>query len=93
MYVSLFYNCKYLHSKRRAITTLEICQKKNGFRETVLLVYLIKTDRDLLHECGFDIRDIDRLCLELKNILLDHNKEYVDHIKNQEESNIEKCLG
>ena len=47
----------------------------------------------MLHECGYVKRDIDRLCLESENTLLDHNEEYLDHIINQEEANIERVLG
>ena len=62
------------------------------YREVVLLIFLIKNDKDLLLEIGFSERDINSLNKEFKNILLELNEEYLDHIKNQEEAIIEKIL-
>ena len=42
----------------------DLLESISDSRKIVLSVYLIKNDRDLLHECGFVKRDIDRLCLE-----------------------------
>ena len=53
---------------------------------------LVKNDQDLLHENGFSERDINRLNLEFRNNLLEQNEEYLDYIKNEEESAIEKFL-
>ena len=36
--------------------------------------------------------DINRSNKEFKNILMEQNEENLDHIKNQEESNIERIL-
>ena len=36
--------------------------------------------------------DINRLNLEFKNILMEQSEEYLDYIKNEEESIIEKIL-
>ena len=63
-----------------------------NYRKVVLLIFLIKNDRDLLLEIGFSERDINSLNKEFKNILLELNEEYLDHIKNQEEAFIEKIL-
>ena len=41
---------------------------------------------------GFNKNDINRLNLEFKNILLEEHEEYLDYIKNEEESIIEKIL-
>ena len=39
-----------------------------------------------LYECGFLKGDINFLYKDFKNVLLELNKEYMDHNKNQEES-------
>ena len=63
-----------------------------NYRKVILLIFLIKNDKDLLLEIGFSERDINSLNKEFKNILLELNEEYLDHIKNQEETIIEKIL-
>ena len=55
-------------------------------------MFLIKKDDNFLYECGFLRGDINFLYKEFKKILLELNEEYLDHIKNQEESIIEKIL-
>jgi len=62
------------------------------YRKIVLLIFLIQTDNNLLKELGFNKNDINRLNLELKNILLEGHEDYLDYIKHQEESVIEKFL-
>ena len=62
------------------------------YKKVVLLIFLIKNDVNLLYECGFLKGDIHYLYKEFKNILLELNEEYVDHIKNEEGSIIEKIL-
>ena len=62
------------------------------YRKIVLLIFLIQNDKNLLREVGFSERDINRLKLECKNILMKQNEEYLDYIKNEEESIIEKIL-
>ena len=62
------------------------------YRKIVFLLFLIKNDKDLLHEVGFSERDINRLNLEFKNILIDQHEKYLDSIKNEEESIIERFL-
>ena len=63
-----------------------------NYRKVLLLIFLIKNDKDLLLEIGFSERDINSLNKEFKNFLLELNEEYLDHIKNQEEAIIEKIL-
>ena len=58
----------------------------------MLLTFLIKNDADLLNECGYFKNDINSLNKQLKNILMEQNEEYLDHIKTREESIIEKIL-
>ena len=55
-------------------------------------MFLIKNDVDFLLECGFLKNDINRLNKVFKNFLVEQNEEYLDSIKNQEESIIEKIL-
>ena len=71
---------------------------KNSFesipdqRKIVIIRFLIKNDVDILSECADIKGDINRLCLEFKNVLLEQNEEYLDYIKNEEEISIEKTL-
>ena len=62
------------------------------YRKIVLLIFLFQNDKNLLHEVGFSQRDINRLSLEFKNILLEEFEEYLSYIKNEEESVLEKFL-
>ena len=62
------------------------------YRKIVFLLFLIKNDKDLLREVGFSERDINHLNLEFKNILIDQHEKYLDYIKNEEESIIERFL-
>ena len=62
------------------------------YRKKVILMFLIKNDNALLTECGFLKDDINCLNLEFKNILMEQNEEYLDYIKNEAESIIEKIL-
>ena len=52
------------------------------YRKIVLLIFLIKNDKDLLHEFGFSERDINRLNVEFKNILMNQHEEYLDYVRN-----------
>ena len=62
------------------------------YRKIVLLMFLIRDDKNLLKEVGFSKNDINFLSLEFKNILLEEYEEYLDYIKNEEESVIERFL-
>ena len=62
------------------------------YKKIVLLIFLIKSDIDLLYENGFLKNDNNRLNIEFKKILLDQSEEYLNHVKNQEESITEKIL-
>ena len=53
-------------------------------------MFSIKNDVDLLIECGYLKNDIIRLILEFKNKLMEQIEEYLNHIKNHEESIIER---
>ena len=69
-----------------------IFESISDYRKIVLLVFLIQNDKKLLKEIGFSKNDINRLNLEFKNILSEGYEEYLDYIKNEEESVIEKFL-
>ena len=70
----------------------ELFESIPDYRKIVLIMFLIKNDVNFLYECGFLKGDINFLYKELKNILLELNEDYLDHIKNQEENNLEKFL-
>ena len=59
------------------------------YRKIVLLMFLNKNDVDFLYECGFSKGDIHYLYKKFKNILLELNEEYLDHIEDKEEPIIE----
>ena len=62
------------------------------YKKIVLLMFLIKIDLNFLYECGFLKGDIDFLYKKFKNILLELNEDYLDYIKNKEESTLAKFL-
>ena len=62
------------------------------YKKIVLLISLIQNDENLLHEIGFSERDINHLILEFKKSLIDQHEEYLDYVKNKEESILEKFL-
>ena len=70
----------------------DLFESIHDYKKIVLLIFLIQNDRNLLTEIGFSKNDINRLILKFKKILLELNEEYLDHVKNQEESILEKFL-
>ena len=62
------------------------------YKKIVLLMFIIKNDVNILYECGFLKGDINFLYKEFKNILLEMNEDYLDYIKNEVESIIERIL-
>ena len=70
----------------------DIFESIHDYRKTVLLIFLIQNDINLLKEIGFSKNDINLLNLEFKNILLEEFEDYLDYIKDQEESILEKFL-
>ena len=62
------------------------------YRKILLLIFLIQNDRGLLKKCGLSKKDVDRLDLQFRNILMEENYENLDYIKNEEESIIENTL-
>ena len=62
------------------------------YRKIVLLIYLIQNDKNLLKEIGFSKKDINHLNFQFKNILIEEHENFLDYIKDQEESILEKFL-
>ena len=62
------------------------------YKKIVLLIFLIQNDKNLIKEIGFSKKDINLLKLEFKNILLEEFEIFLDHVKNEEESILEKFL-
>ena len=62
------------------------------YRKIVLLMFLFQDDENLLREIGFSERDIRSLNLEFKNIVSEPQENYLEYVKNEEESVIEKFL-
>ena len=60
------------------------------YKKSVLLMFLIENDVIFLCHCGYLKGDINFLYKDFKTILLELNEEYLDLIKNQEESILEK---
>ena len=63
-----------------------------NYKKIAFLLFLIKNAVNFLYECGFLKGDFNFLYKEFKNILLELNEDYLDHIKNQEESILEKVF-
>ena len=70
----------------------DIFEPIHDYKKTVLLIFLIQNDKNLLKEIGFSKNDINQLSIEFKNILLEELEDYLSYIKNIEESIIEKIL-
>ena len=68
----------------------DIFESIHDYKKVVLLIFLFQNDKNLLNEVGFTQRDINRLSIEFKNILLEEFQDYSDHIKSEEESIIER---
>ena len=60
------------------------------YRKIVFLILLIQNDQYLSKECGFLKIDVHRLSLEFKKISLEEIEDYIDYIKNEEESIFER---
>ena len=55
-------------------------------------MFLVQNDYDLLKECGFLKNDINSLIKDFKNVLIEQNEDYLELVKNEEESILEKTL-
>ena len=70
----------------------DIVESMPDYRKVVLLLSVIKNDKYLLLDIGFSERDINRLNLEFRYILIEQHEEHLDHIKTEEEFLIEKIF-
>ena len=70
----------------------DLFESIEDFRKIVLIILFIKKDNSLLDEIGSSGRNITRLNLEFKNILTEQHEQYLDYIKNAEESIFEMIL-
>ena len=70
----------------------DIFESIQDYKKIVLLIFLIQNDKNLLNEVGFSTNNIISLNIEFKNFLLEQNEEYLDYIRNEEESILEKFL-
>ena len=70
----------------------DLFESISDYRKIVLLIFLIQNYKNLLNEIGFNKNDINLLNLEFKAILLEEFENYLDYIKNEEESVLEKFL-
>ena len=70
----------------------DLFQSIPDYKKVVLLKFLNQNDKNLLREIGCNKNDINRLGLELKKILIEEHENYLDYIKDQEESIFEKFL-
>ena len=61
-----------------------------GYRKILFLIVLFQNDKKILHEVGFSERDINSLNKEFKSILIEKHDEYLDNVKNEKESILEK---
>ena len=62
------------------------------YRKIISIIFLIINDRNLLREIGFNKNDNIGLSLEFKKILIDQHEEYLDFVRNEDESSIEKIF-
>ena len=70
----------------------DLFESITDYKKIVLLMFLVQNDKNLIKEIGFSKNDINLLNLEFKNILLEEFENYLDYIKDQEESVLEKFL-
>ena len=62
----------------------DLFESISHYRKEVLITFLLKMDNDLIKERGFLESDNNRLCLEIKTILIEQNEEYLNYIKKEE---------
>ena len=70
----------------------ELFESITDYKKIVSLIFLIRNDKNLLKEIAFSKKDNNLLNLELKKILLEEYENYLDYIKDQEESILEQFL-
>ena len=83
------YNIPYIESIMKNYIK-DMFESISDYRKKLLLLILIQNDKDLLREIGFSERDINLLKLEFKNMKIKQLEEYLDYVKNEEQSIIER---
>ena len=68
----------------------DIFESIQDYRKIVLLIFLIQNDKNLLKEIGFSKKDINHLYFQFKKILIEEHENFLDYIKDQEQSILEK---
>ena len=87
-----YYNNTFCILNENSENFRDIFESISDYRKIVLLIFLIQNDKNLFKKIGFSKNDINRLNLDFKNILIEKYEEYLDYVKDQEESLIEKFL-
>ena len=64
----------------------DLFESIDDYKKIILLIFLIQNDKSLLNEIGFSKNIINRLSIEFKNILIQEFEDYLNYIKNEEES-------
>ena len=62
------------------------------YRKKELLIFLIQNDEILLKEKGISKNDKNQLSLQFKNVKIERLENYLQYVKDQEESIFEKIL-
>ena len=62
------------------------------YKKIALLLFLFQNDKDLLREVGFSESDFNCLNLEFEIILMEEHEEYLDYVKDLEDSIVERFL-
>ena len=68
----------------------DLFESTPDYRKIVLIVFLYQKDKTLIKETGFNKKYNNLLNFELENILIEQHEEYLDYVKNEAESIIEK---
>ena len=90
-----FSNIKITHSvyyRYHINYSKDVFKSIPNYKKIISLLLSIQNDKDSLRKCGFWQNDINRSSNEFKNSLVDQSEEYLDYIKNEEESVMEKIL-
>ena len=70
----------------------ELLKSIHDYDKIILLIFIIKKDNDVLLESGMSQKFIDKLYNGCKKVLNNEIDDYNDHIKNLEESILEKIF-
>ena len=70
----------------------QLNESLTDYSKTVLLMFLIKNDTDILTECCFLKIDVNRLCIDFEKILIEQNEDNLDYVKYGEETILKKIL-